>query len=356
MVRFASIRHLAAPAVISLLLFLLTLPAVAKDAKRGWLGVTLQDIGSDMAESLGLPDHDGVLIVKVMEDSPAEKAGLADGDVILEFDGQKLADYKALTKVVRAASPGDKVPVVVMRDGKKQEFVVELGERERNTWVFAGDDGKRVKIERLHEKLRQLHDDEDVLVWHDRDGDDEINVMVKDLAGLEGLHLDRGFLGVELDDLNDQMGDYFEVKDGKGALITKVIEDTAADRAGLKAGDVIVRLGDEDIASADDVHDALSDTRPEDELKIEVMRKGKKKKMDLTLGALPEDQFLSKMEFFGDDDHFTVRTPRMLMRGAPRIDREIHIVGEDDEELAEMKDELQKLKEELQKLKDELKK
>ncbi len=345
-------------AVASLLLIVLSLPAVAKEGKRGWLGVMLQDIDSELVEAMDLKNDDGVLISDVIEDSPAEKAGLEDGDVIIEFDGQKLADYKALTKAVRASSPGDKVDVVVLRDGKKKKFEVELGERARNTWVFNSNDGKRLKMERLNEKLRDLKGgDGDVFVWNHGEGDGDINIM------LQGLKLDRGFMGVELDDLNKQMGEYFEVENGKGALVSKVIEDSAAEKAGLKAGDVIVRMGDESIESADDVHEALGETKPEDEMEIEIVRKGKTKKMKLTLGELPENMGFGDMEFFGDDGSFTVRSPKMLFHGMPEgehsfphVEREIRVIGNDDEELTELKDELQKLKEDLQKLKDELKK
>ena len=339
--------------VVSLFMLLLSLPAVAKDSQRGWLGVTLQDIDSEIAEKLDMDNDDGVLINEVLADSPAEEAGLQDGDIIIEFDGRKVLDYKALTKAVRRSSPGQKVEVKVLRDGKKKKFDVELGERGRNTWVFSGDEGKNVKVKRLHEKLRQKMGDDDVFVWNNGEGDKDMQVMV------QGLKRDRGFLGVELDNLSDQMGEYFEVKDGEGALISKVIDDSAADKAGLKAGDVIVRMGDEQIGDSGDVHDVLAETKPKDEMKIEIVRKGKNKTLELTLGALPDDFGLGNMEFFGDDGSFTVRAPKMLFHGDgdfPRMEREIRIHGDDKEELEELKSELEQLKEELQKLKDELKK
>ncbi|PID80097.1 hypothetical protein CSA17_05215 [bacterium DOLJORAL78_65_58] len=314
-------RQWAAFAATALFLFLFSLPAVAKEGKRGWLGITCRDIDSEMAQERNLKSRDGVLIEKVRPESPAAEAGLREGDIIIEFAGQKILDDKALTKAVRRAAPGRKIAVRVLRDGKKKKFDVVLGERPGKSWSFGNGQGKKIKI----------------TSWK----------------------RDRGFLGVELDNLNDQMGDYFEVKDGKGALIAKVIQDSAADKAGLKAGDVIVRMDDQDIASSNDVHSVLADTKPEDRIRIQVIRKGKTKKIDLTLGSLPEDLGFGNIEFFGDDGRFPTPSSQGFSHGDghfPHIGREITISDSDREELEELKDELEELKEELQKLKDELKK
>lgn len=363
-------RNGMALAIIPWLFFILgsSLPAVAKDSgqtnnnptKRGWLGVMLQDIDSKIAEVLDLENDDGVLIADVIADGPAHEAGLENGDVIIEFDGKKLANYMALTKVVRASSPGDRIEVVVLRDGKKKKLDVKMGERQENTWTFNAKASQPEKMERLREKLRKVYQDQDVFVWHDGDKDN-VKVMIQGLEDIEGLNMNRGFMGVELNDLNDQMGEYFEVDDGEGALVTKVIEDTGAEKAGLKAGDVIVQMGDRDIDSAEDVHKVLGETLPGDELEIKVIRKGKTKKMKMTLGEMPDDFDFDQLPFFGMEDNFPLNTPQTFLQDGPDpdfplLEREIRITDGSDEDLDELKGELEQLKKELEELKDELKK
>ena len=158
----------------------------------------LQDLSPAMAKALQLDDQSGVLVCDVVDDGPAEKAGLQDGDVIIAFAGKSLADNAALTKAVRAAKPGDKVDVTVLRDGKKQTIKVELGERENDfAWFTPGSD-EHVKV-----IMKGLHGG---------DGDFEFHT----------LHEDRGWLGVQIDDVSPQLGEYFGVKDGEGVLVTEV--------------------------------------------------------------------------------------------------------------------------------------
>ncbi len=106
------------------------LPPPPWHADSGYLGVMLQDLSPAMAKALQLGDQSGVLVSDVVDDSPAAKAGLQDGDVIVAFAGKPLSDYDSLTAAVRAAKPGEKVDVTVLRDGKKKTIKVELGERE----------------------------------------------------------------------------------------------------------------------------------------------------------------------------------------------------------------------------------
>ncbi len=346
-------------ALITILFMLLAGLSLAgdKNEKSGYLGVMLQDIDSSMAKAMDLDDENGILVSEVIDDSPADMAGLMDGDVIIKFQGQSLSDYKALTKAVGASSPGDEVEVVVLRDGKEITLNVELGERAERSFKFYSDGGDSYAP---YAQIMPGLGDDNVFVWHDGD-DQEMKIMMK---GMPGLHEDRGFMGVELDDISEQMGDYFEVEDGKGALITSVHEDSAADKAGLKAGDIIVKMGDEEIESASDVYSALSDTKADDEMKIEVVRKGKNKSMDLTLGDLPEDQMIKNIRMIGDDHEvMDIRTPKMLFHGMPRaphdfpgnLQREIRILTEGENDLKEMRKELKKMQKELEKIQEELK-
>ncbi len=296
----------------------------------GYLGVMLQSLDSSLAQAMDLEDSDGVLVSEVVSGGPADEAGLEDGDVIIEFNGRAINSTRALTKVVGATTPGESIAVVILREGKKKTIDVEIGERGSHDLAFyrnfdAGDN--------------------DYFVWHNDDGEDAELLLQK----MTGQWNDRGFMGVELDDLNEQMGDYFGVKDGNGALITSVTEDSAAQKAGLKAGDVIVKMGDEDIESAGDVHSALKETKPEDELRIKVVRKGKNKKLDITLGEAPQSTFHTPKILFHGNSDADFRFPKMMHR-------ELRSFHEEKLDLKEMRSDLEELKIELEKMKAELKK
>jgi len=107
---------------------------VAKELKsggkisRGWLGVVIQEVTADLAESFGLDRPRGALIAEVMEDAPAAKSGLQVSDVILRFDGKAVENSADLPRMVGMTKPGSKVPVEVWRKGKLQSVNVELGE------------------------------------------------------------------------------------------------------------------------------------------------------------------------------------------------------------------------------------
>jgi len=314
--------------LMAILLMLSSGMALAGE-KGGYLGVILQDINTGMAKAMDLDDEDGVLVSEVVDGSPADEAGLQDGDVIIKFKGKDLKSHSALTKAVGKSSPGEKVELVILRDGKKKTVEVELGERKEHTMVFFGDE----------------------------DGDSEkIKIMINDL---DFLHEERGFMGVELDDINEQMGEYFDVKDGEGALITSVTEDSAAEAAGLEAGDVIVKMDGEDIESAEDVHSALAGTEPEQKMELRVIRKGKKKTLEITLGEVPENQMFKHIEMIGGDHNIFMKSPKIMnhgMKKAHRMHKEMRIIcDEEDDDLKEMRHELEKMKKELKKMKSELK-
>ena len=96
--------------------------------KRGYLGVLIQDVDRDLAESFGLSHPKGALITKVLPDSPASKAGLMPGDVILEFNGNELRDSNQLPPMVGTTPIGTKAPLLVLRNGKNRELKVKIGE------------------------------------------------------------------------------------------------------------------------------------------------------------------------------------------------------------------------------------
>ena len=123
---------------------------------RGFLGVTIQDLTTELAASFDLKDTKGVLLSDVTEGSAAEKAGLKPGDIVVEFEGQPVERADNFRNRVAILKPGTKVEVVVLRDGKRKTFIVELGKRPTEAQIAAG---QSEVLEQLGFAVRNLTDD-----------------------------------------------------------------------------------------------------------------------------------------------------------------------------------------------------
>lgn len=248
-------------------------------------------LGVGLREETGSPDG-GARVTTVVPDSPADKAGLEEDDVIVGLDGKIIRGPLALTERVHAAKPGDKVSLDLLRGGKRVTLQVELGERTFG-WRFIGPDGKglqKEKMEALEEKLRELNE--------------KLPPMIEDqLKGLEGLQGHEGLglrplrgrmfwlggrpkLGVELVDATPELREHLGGKKDAGVLVGKVLASSAAEVAGIKVGDLIVSLDDESIRDAGDLIDAVSEKAGKT-VSIGIVRDGR----TLTVSAtLPDDE------------------------------------------------------------------
>jgi serine protease Do len=175
---------------------------------RGYLGVAIQPVTEDIAESLGLEKAEGAIISNLTDKSPALKAGLKQGDTIVTANGEAIEDAKDLSRTVAALKPGSKVPFEIVRDGKRQTIEVELG-------TMPGETPKMAKVEKDTGKV-ELSD-----------------------------------LGIEVE----------KAEDGEGVRITKLDPKSEAADRGLKPGDVILEVAGDDITSPSDVANALKDAK-----------------------------------------------------------------------------------------------
>jgi len=285
-----------------------------KKIERGWLGVYVQDITKDLKEAMDLKSKRGVLVRDVVEDSPADEAGIKSEDVILIFDGNKLKDSGDLISLIRKTSPGNEADLVIVRDGKEKTVTVVLGKVPR-------DDLRMLELIPGHE-------------WH----------MFKPYSYSFSV-FSGGRIGVKVQDLNEQLGEYFGVKDGEGALVTEVDEDGPAYEAGLRAGDVIVKVDDEEIEDVDDLTDEISDKEEGDKVAIEVIRDRKSKNFTVEVEKQKEwsSVYLKELD---------------KLKVLPEKLREPKIIWEEEkfrEHEEELRDELEDLREELEELREELK-
>jgi len=230
---------------------------VKKGEKGAFLGVYMEDLSKEMIEDLKYPHKEGVLLSGIIEDSPAEEAGLEEDDIIYSIDGELVEDSKQLGTLIQSREPGDKVEIVYYRDGKKKSVDVELDDNEFQVYTFNYDD-------QAHEYAKAAK----AFAW---------TAAPEHFASTYALLSEgKGRLGVKLHSLNEDLAAYFNLKDDKGALVLEVAEESPAEEVGIKAGDIIVAVGGDEVSDAGDVKALLIDVDDDEKVEIVVMRKGKK--------------------------------------------------------------------------------
>jgi len=206
--------------------------------------------GQDVRIGIGNLDDEqartstGAVVTSVREDSPAEKAGIKEGDVIVEFDGEKVRSARQLSRLVSEAVPGRQVQAVVQRDGRCVDLQVTpeagmawLGGPGMHPFEFGGAPGFKFEGPVIGDLLEKE--------FGDHDGD--LDTLVVRPGGAR--------LGIGIQPLTPQLAQFFGTKDG--VLVTTVEPDSPAARAGLKAGDVITAVGDTSVSSPSDLSRAV---------------------------------------------------------------------------------------------------
>jgi serine protease Do len=254
---------------------------------NAWLGVVTQEVTDDLRDALDL-QGDGVLVNSVYPGSPAERGGIRKGDVIISFNNHSVDSPGSLSDAVRDETVGSTATVKLVRRGSTQTVSVKLGTRPDSDLE---DDTPTPGARR---EVRAWKNGKEV-------DPEDFNFEMPNLKHLEGLgamprmaFMNRGRLGVRIQELNPDLAGYFGGSNGKGALILEVIEGTPADKAGLKAGDVIVRMGTQDIASPEDLVSALREE--EGKVSLTVVRRGVKRSVDAELGDAMRDRRVSRFE------------------------------------------------------------
>lgn len=184
---------------------------IAGKVTRGWLGVVIQDVDENLAQSFGLKDDKGVLLSNVQAGSPAEKSGLKDGDIVLSIDGVKVDDSSALRNKVALVEPGTKMKMVIVRDGNEQTLFVKAGERPSDPRALIAGNSAGV--------------------------DNEFGLGFQELTP----------------ELTAQLG--YKVE--KGVIIKEVAPGSAASKAGLKPGMLIEQVNKMSVFTLADIKKAL---------------------------------------------------------------------------------------------------
>ncbi len=235
-------------------------PAVS----RGYLGIGVAEIDAERAKALKLAEERGVEITRVEPDSPAEKAGLKQGDVVLEYNGQRVEGAEQFVRLVRETPPGRKVTLLISRNGVKQTLTAVTGRREVRGWAL-GPEFER-QMERLRENLRDM----------------QIQV---EAAPRVYMSWRSSILGVEAESLSDQLAEFFGVKEG--VLVRSVMKGTPAEKAGLKAGDVITKVDGEPVRRPSQVADRIRKPGEKRTVELTIVRNRQEMKVTVTLEEPP---------------------------------------------------------------------
>ena len=233
---------------------------------RAWLGVTVSDINAEKARELKLGGEYGALVESVAEESPAAKAGVQEGDVITGFGGERVRSVAHLTRLVRETPAGRKMSLEVMRGGQSRTFDVALEARRMHFAMPEIAAVPRVHVSPRVEMAPMPRFDIE---------------MQPGPGGL--LAWSRGpRLGVMTDEIDGQLAEYFGVKQGQGVLVKEVMEGSAAAKAGLKAGDVIIRLNDKAVNGVGDLREGLNEAESKD-VTLTIIRDRREQTLKVTL-------------------------------------------------------------------------
>ena len=224
---------------------------------RARLGVSVRDVEEDDVKTGKLSGATGAVVEEVAEESAAEKAGLRKGDVIIEFDGERVRSARQLTRLVQETPAGRKVPIVVSRDGQRVTLSAETRE----------GGGMFESVRELEDLGRNLNFD---LRTRPAPAPRARTTPPAVFRFDDMLGRNTGRLGITVDELSPQLAEYFGTK--QGVLVTSVREGSVAAKAGLKAGDVITSVDGSSVDDPAELRRRLQGLGDTAELTISVMR------------------------------------------------------------------------------------
>ncbi len=285
-------------------------PAVAKKA---FVGVILGELSEEKRKKLKVDSDHGIIVTETVDDGPAEKAGMEDGDVILAFDGVKMFTIDQLTKMLNSYKPETEVPLTVSRDGELKKFDVTLGEK---SFDFP------------------------LLFENNLPG----NVFVyKYLTG------NRKKLGILAEPLGEKDMEKHGVK--HGVRVLEVFDDLPAEKAGMKVDDIIITIGATKIEEVEDIPEALEFCDAGEKVEVNVIREGKSKKLNVKIAESDIEDIEEKVEISVDDGQV-----KILLDGDDEmlLDSKMLLENLKKHNLQGLQDECKKMKIECELMKDEV--
>jgi membrane-associated protease RseP (regulator of RpoE activity) len=245
----------------------------SEDSSTGsYLGVDISDVSTERLSALKLKEEKGVEVTMVDQDAPAGKAGIKEHDVILSMNGTTIESEVQLKRMIRETPPGRVVTFGISRDGQPMTIKVQLADR-RKQYAWAGP-----KMKDFHVDIPSISINPDIEI-------PQINVVVVRSSARSGLMVEN---------ITPQLGEFFGVKDGNGVLVRAVEKGSRGEKAGFRAGDIIVKINEKPVHDTGDFTDVMH-SRDSGTVSVGVIRDKKEQNLNLELpphgdsGALIED-------------------------------------------------------------------
>jgi serine protease Do len=234
-----------------------------------YLGVSLEEVDKDEVARLKLSEERGALVKSVEKDSPAARAGLKVDDVVVRFQSETIQTAAQLARLVRETPAGRTVALDVVRGGAVQKLSAKVEERKSplrgvQEWSFKMPEPPDVP--QFHFEMPEVPMPPDVprLMWRSRG---------------------PRKLGIEYQEISDQLAKYFKLAADQGVLVTRVEEDSPAAKGGMKAGDVILKLAGAAIKDGEELRDAMRKAEPGQEIAVTVQREGRPVELKVKLAS-----------------------------------------------------------------------
>jgi len=310
-------------------------PAIFVRGSGSRLGVTLKDVTPEKAGELKLAAESGAIVTEVEENSPAAKAGLAKNDVVLGFAGERVRSVSQLRRLVRETPPGRTVDLEISRAGQTRKLSVKL-ESAKDHFGFAF-------------RTPEIHIPPIEPIPHIEVPDFDFRFITRGPS-----------LGISGDELTSQLAEYFGVKQGKGVLVREVMMGSPAEKAGLKAGDVIVQVDGKPVASVGELRRALPRDASDEKRKVNltILRDRREQTIAVELERLTpgEHRRITEGDFFGIDP---VALERVQASAKAQLAEAHHAVEQVHRQAAEQQRRLQgewhrQLEEQMKQLREEL--
>lgn len=257
----------------------------SEDSSTGsYLGVDISDVSAERLSALKLKEEKGVEVTMVDQDAPAGKAGFKEHDVILSMNGTAIESQVQLKRIIRETPPGRVVTFDISRDGQPMTLKVQLADR-RKQYGWPGPNMKD-----FHVEIPAIHIP-DIEV-------PQINVMVVRSSVRSGLMVEN---------ITPQLGEFFGVKNGNGVLIRAVEKGSRGDKAGFRAGDVIVKINDQPVHDTSDFTEEMH-SRESGSVSVSVIRDKREQNLSLELpphkesGAVFDEESLGNEPVIDADD------------------------------------------------------
>ena len=210
---------------------------------RSYLGVVVRNVPHRFQVHFKLEPDEGAYVTRVEEDSPADTAGILEGDIILKIDGHRVRGAGDFVRSIQRHRPGDEITLEILENGERWNVKVTLARAARDQSFYFGFPDWGFKNR-----------------WQ------------------------KAWLGVKLQSLDEDLAKYFHVDESDGVLIVSVVPESPAKQAGLKSGDILSEVAGEHVETPEDVQDVLSDFRPGDRVTLKIIRQGKERTVKVRLG------------------------------------------------------------------------